>query len=115
MISVPFSTLDIDGGFSEGTGYLTLDGNDLTIKVDVALMGLFKRKSETVRFEITDLDEVRHKRSVIGDRITIRTQPPGLAMEIPGAAQGEMVLKVKKKHRRDVDALLDRLELWLVE
>ena len=115
MISLPFSTLDIDGGFSEGTGLLTLDGDDIIIKVDVALMGLFTRKSETVRFEITDLDEVRHKRTPFGDRLTIRTQPPGLAMAVPGSAQGELVLKSKKKHRRDLTALLDRLELWIVE
>ncbi|MEM6326915.1 MAG: hypothetical protein AAF791_07335 [Bacteroidota bacterium] len=115
MISVPFSTPDIDGGFSEGKGLLTLDGDDLTIRVEVSLMGLFVRNTETVRFEITDLDQVRHKRTVLGDRITIRTQPPSLAMEVPGSGQGELILKTKKKHRRDVDALLDRLELWMVE
>jgi hypothetical protein len=115
MISLPFSTPDIDGGLSEGKGVLTLNGDDIAIEVEVAFMGLFKRDTKRVRFEITDIDEIRHKRTPFGDRITIRTQPMEIVTRIPGSAQGELVLKTKKKHRRDVDALLDRLELWIVE
>ncbi|HIG73084.1 MAG TPA: hypothetical protein EYQ24_00460 [Bacteroidetes bacterium] len=115
MIRVPFSTPDIDGGLSEGKGVLTLDGDTLTIEVDVAFMGLFKRDSRRVRFDITDLDQVRHRRSPLGDRVTFRTDPMDLVGRVPGAAQGELVLKTKKKHRRDVEALLERLELWIVE
>lgn len=115
MISVPFSTPDTNSGLSECKGHLVLDEDLITIHAEVAFIGLFKQNEATVRFEITDLDHVRHKRTVIGDRLTLRTQPPSLAMEVPGAAQGELVLKVKKKHRRDVDALLDRLELWIVK
>ena len=114
-ISLPFATPDIDGGFSEGAGLLTLDGDEITIKVDMALLGFIPRGSKTVRFDITDLDLVRHKRTMIGDKITIRTQPPDLAVEVPGSAEGELCLKIKKKHRREADALLDRLELWIVD
>ena len=115
MISLPFTTPDIDGGLSEGKGHLALDGDDITIRVEVSFLGLFTRDTKTARFEITDLDEIRHKRTVLGDRITIRTQPMDIATRVPGSAQGELVLKTKKKHRRDVDALLDRLELWIVD
>ncbi|MEM1057376.1 MAG: hypothetical protein AAGI52_17805 [Bacteroidota bacterium] len=115
MISLPFATPDPDSGLSEVKGVLVLDGDDITIEVDVLFMGLFKRQTKRVSFEITDLDEVRHKRTPFGDRITIRTEPLKLATRVPGAGQAELVLKAKKKHRRDVDALLDKLELWIVD
>ena len=115
MISLPFTTPDTDSGLSEVKGFLTLDGDDITIEADVMFIGLFKRQTKRVRFEITDIDEIRHKRTPFGDRITLRTQPIDLATRVPGSAQGELVLKTKKKHRRDVAALLDRLELWIVE
>ena len=115
VLSLPFATPDIDGGFSEGAGLLTLDGDDITIQVDMSLFGFIPRGSRTVRFDITDLDEIRHKRTLLGDTLTIRTQPPDLAMKVPGSSEGELCLKIKKKHRRDADALLDRLELWIVD
>lgn len=114
MISLPFTTPDIDGGLSEGKGVLTLDGDEVTVRLEVAFMGLFSRATETVRFEVTDLDEVRHARRFWGDRLTLRTRPPSIASGLPGCGQGEIVLKTKRRHRRDLDALLDRLDLWLV-
>ena len=114
MISLPFTTPDIDGGLSEGKGVLLLDGDEITVRMEVALLGLFDRSVDTVRFDVTDLDEVRHRRRAWGDRLTVRTRPPSIASQLPGCGQGEIVLKAKRKHRRDVDALLDRLDLWLV-
>ena len=114
MISLPFATPDIDGGLSEGKGVLLLDGDEITVRVEVALLGLFDRSVDTVRFDMTDLDEVNYTRRAWGDRLTLRVRPPSIAAQLPGCGQGEIVLKTKRKYRREVDALLDRLELWLV-
>ena len=114
MPSVAFSTPDIHSGLSEAKGMLYVDENDVTLEIEVTHIGLIKGRSRTVQFELTDLDSVRHKRSILGDTLTIRTQPRDLVTDLPGAADGELCLKIKKKHRRDLDAVLDRMELWLI-
>jgi len=113
MLSVPFATTDIHGGFAAGRGAICVDGDDLLIEVQVTVMNLWQRDAKTFRFDLTDLEEVRLKRGLFGDRITLRTRPMGLIAQVPGAAEGCLVLKVKRRHRADVDALLDRLDLWL--
>jgi len=113
MLSVPFSTGDIHGGLSEGRGAIRVDGDDVVIEVQVKVFGMFDQGAKTFRFELTDLEEVRHKRGWFGDKVTIRTRPMGLIGDIPGATEGALILKMKRRNRRDVDALLDRLDLWL--
>lgn len=115
MPSVPFTTLDINGGLSEGTGMLHVEGQDVSIEVQVGhLGGLISGRTHRAEFELTDLDLVRHKRSFTGDKLTLRTEPMHIVCDLPGSAEGEFVLKVKKKHRADLDAVLSTMELWLV-
>ena len=113
MLSVPFATGDIHGGFAEGRGTLCVDDDDLVIEVQVTVMGLWQRGVQTHRFELTDLEEVRHKRGPFRDRITLRTRPMELITKVPGSAEGCLVLTVKRRDRASVDALLDRLDLWI--
>ncbi|MEL6615652.1 MAG: hypothetical protein AAFQ43_07940 [Bacteroidota bacterium] len=115
MPSVPFTTLDIHGGLSEGKGLLRVDGQDVAIEIQVEhLGGIFSGRTERAEFELTDLDSVRHKRSFTGDKLTLRTDPMHLVTDLPGSAEGEFVLKVKKKHRADLDAVLSTMELWII-
>ena len=113
MLSVPFATGDVHGGFSEGRGAICVEDEDVVIEVQVKVFGMFDRGAETFRFELTDLEEVNHRRTLFGDRLTIRTRPMGLIGDVPGAAEGALLLKVKRRHRKALDALLDRLDLWI--
>ena len=113
MLSVPFATGDVHGGFSEGRGAIRVDGDEVVIEVQVKVFGMFDQSARTFRFELTDLEEVRHKRGILGDKLTIRTRPMGLIGDVPGATEGALLLKFKRRNRRDVDALLDRLDLWI--
>jgi hypothetical protein len=113
--SVPFTTLDIHGGLSEGSGMLYVDGQDVRIEVQVGhLGGLISGRTHRAEFELVDLDLVRHKRTWTGDALTLRTEPMHIVADLPGGAEGEFVLKVKKKHRDDLGAVLETMELWLV-
>ncbi len=115
MPSVPFTTLDIHSGFSEGQGMLRVDGHDVEIEVQVGhLGGLINGRTHRVAFDLTDLDSVRYTKSFLGDKLTIRTQPMRLAADLPGGAEGEFVLKIKKKHRPDLRGVLGALDLWLI-
>ena len=113
MLSIPFATGDVHGGFSEGRGAIRVEDDEVVIEVQVKVFGMFDRDAQTFRFELTDLEEVRHRRTVFGDRLTIRTRPMGLIGDVPGSTEGALLLKFKRRHRGSVDALLDRLDLWI--
>jgi hypothetical protein len=114
MTSVPYSIGDDHSGLSEMRGVVYLDGDDVVIEMETKFLGLFKRPSQTFRFDVTDLEEVRHTRRVWGDTVWLRTHPMERVTEIPGSSEGELCLKVKRAHRPALGGLLDRLELWLV-
>lgn len=113
MRSIPFSTGDIHGGFSEGKGAVAVEDDHLVIEVSVTFMGMFDRGTTTHRLELTDLEEVRHSRNPFRDTLRIRTRPMDLISKVPGAQQGELLLKIRRRHRRAVDDLLYRLDLWV--
>ena len=113
MLSIPFSTGDVHGGFSEGRGAIHVDGDEVVIEVQVKVFGMFDREAQSFRFEMTDLEEVRHQRNLFRDKITIRTRPMSRIGEVPGSTEGALPLSFKRRHRAQVDALLQRLDLWL--
>ena len=113
MTSVPFSIPNAHRGASEMRGTVCVEGDDVVIEIQVKLFSLFKRPPRTFRFDVTDLEEVRHKRGLFGDTVVLRTRPMERAAEVPGSANGELTLKVKRARRRDLDRLLDHLDLWL--
>ena len=114
MLSVPFSISDAHHGLSEMRGVVYIDGEEVVVEMQVKLFNLFKRPAQAFRFDVTDLDEVRHRRGVFSDSVTLRTRPMEIAAQIPGSADGTLSLKVRRRDRRAVDALLDRLDLWIV-
>ncbi|WP_420454923.1 hypothetical protein [Rubrivirga sp.] len=113
MLSVPFSISDSHSGLSEMSGVVCLEGDDVVVEIQIKFIGLFKRPSQTFRFDMTDLEEVRHTRRFWGDTLTLRTWPMERVADIPGSSDGALALKVKRADRPALDALLDRLELWL--
>ncbi|SRR5690606_37039483 len=113
MQSVPFKIDEVHGGFTEAGGAVYVDGDDLVFEIETALMGMWNRKTRTYRLDLTDLEDVRHKRTLAGDKLLLRTRPLDLLSVIPGAREGTLTLKVKRKDRRALNALLDRLDLWV--
>lgn len=113
MQTVPFSTGDVHGGFSEARGTICLEHDEIVIEVEVSLLSMFKQDSQTFRFDMTDLEEIRHKRGVVRDTLRIRTRPMDRVTRIPGATDGSLTLHVKRRHRDAVDRLLDRLDMWV--
>ncbi|WP_412063555.1 MULTISPECIES: hypothetical protein [unclassified Rubrivirga] len=113
MLSVPFATGDVHGGLSEGRGSIHVEGDEVVIEVQVKVLGMFDRGAQSFRFELTDLEEVRHKRGWFGDTLTLRTRPMDLVSRVPGASEGCLALKVKRRNRDALDALLDRFDLWM--
>ncbi len=115
MRGVPFTIDKVHNGFSQATGAVYVEGEDLVVEMQVKTLGFFHRAPRVYRFDLTDLEAVRHKRGLIKDELTLRTRPLELAARVPGAADGALCLRIARRDRAALDALLDRLELWRVE
>lgn len=115
MESVPFNVKEVDGGFSEAHGSAYVDGEHLVLDVEKAFLGHFMRKSKIHRIDLTDLDTVSYKKGIRKDQVSIRTRPISRLARIPGVVEGALTIQVKKKHRRVLEVLLDRLDLWRVD
>ncbi len=113
MTSVPFMTNEAHGGLTTVRGALAVDGEDVVVEVQTSLLGLFKQAPRTFRFDLTDLAEVHHRRGPFRDTLRIRTQPMDRATQVPGSKDGVLTLRVKRRHRGDLDRLLHRFEMWL--
>ena len=112
MPSVPFEIERSTHGVSRSKGVLRVGAEQLTFEVQTTLLGFFHRAPKTYRLDLTDLDEVRYKRGLFRDRLTIRTRPLDRITNLPGAADGELSLRIKRKDRRAVEPVLDHLHLW---
>jgi hypothetical protein len=112
MPSVPFEIENVSHGFAQSRGVLRVEGEDLTFEVQTTVVGLFRLPAKTHRLDLTDLDEVRYKKGLLSDRLTIRTRPLDRITSLPGAADGALCLRIKRSDRGAVEAILDRLHLW---
>ena len=115
MTPVPFETDTVHGGFSEARGTIRVDGDEVVIGVQVKTIGLINGTPQSFRFDVFDLDTVECTRGLLRDRLTIRTRPMRHATQVPGGSEGCLTVSVRRKYRPALDALLDRLDLWVVE
>lgn len=112
MPNVPFEIERPAHSLMRSKGVLRVDGEHLTFEVQTTVFGFVQRSPQTYRLDLTDLDEVRYKRGLLRDRLTIRTRPLDRITKLPGAADGELSLRIKRADRRAVEPVLDRLHLW---
>lgn len=114
--AVPFTIDKVHGGLSRAHGHAFVDGEELVLEMQTMLLSFVKQQPKTYRFDLVDLESVRHKRSLMGgDTITLRTRPLDVVADLPGAENGGLKLCIKRAHRAEVDALLEYLDLWLVK
>ena len=112
MRSVPFQISEVHGGLTEGHGVAYVEDEYLVLEVQTALLGLFKRDAETYHIDLTDLDTVRYRRGLWKDKLRLRTRPLDALDGVPGVQKGELCLHIARRHRDELDVLLDRLDLW---
>ncbi|MEP0547705.1 MAG: hypothetical protein ABJF88_12295 [Rhodothermales bacterium] len=112
MPSVPFEIENVGHGFAKSQGVLRVEGEDLTFEVQTTVVGLLRLPAKIYRLDLTDLDEVRYKKGLLSDRLTIRTRPLDRITSLPGAADGALCLRIKRADRGAVEAILDQLHLW---
>jgi hypothetical protein len=106
--TVPFIIDDVYNGFAETEGILSVDGDDLKFEFQTAdkLVGLLKSGVREVRLPLEKIEEITFRKRWYGNKLVIRVSEMGRASELPNFKQGEVELKVAKKHREAASELL---------
>jgi hypothetical protein len=112
MPGVPFDIERSSHGVARSKGVLRVEAEHLVFDVQTTVLGFFHRTPKTVRLDLTDLDEVHYNKGLLRDRLTIRTRPLDRITKLPGAADGELRLRIKRGDRRALEPVLDHLHLW---
>lgn len=96
-----------DVGLREISGLAYVDEGFLVLKVQNALMGEFDVEQETLKIEPGALEEVSVTRGLFRDRLIIRPRRPELLDAIPGEHVAALELRVSRKQRSELGALVD--------
>lgn len=108
---IPFE-FDVDD-FNEANGFLYLEDDYLVFDIQIRLLGLAKRDSETVKAERGVIHDVEVRRGFIKDRLVVTTRSVKLLKSIPGEHASEIKLKIKRRYRKDAEDFVDLVHLWL--
>lgn len=96
-----------DVGLREIRGLAYVDEGFLVLKVQDALMGEFDVTEETLKIEPGALAEVSVKHGLLRDRLILRPRRRELLDAIPGEHVTALELRVSRKQRPELDALVE--------
>lgn len=109
-VSMDVSVADVLQGIVEIEGLLSYASESLTIEYQTN--GMFSRTSPVavVDVPLDSLREVIFKRRPSGSKITLRPKRLSAFASVPISSNAEIVLKVKRAHRKDAEALVAHLQ-----
>jgi hypothetical protein len=103
---IPFELNEVHHGFSEAEGIMYLEPGFLVFEFTVSILGLFKRRPETVKVALSVIEDLRLERRFRKDRLFLRPRRSQVFEAIPGNHEGEILFKIRRKHRSATDALI---------
>lgn len=105
MNRISFTLPDV--GLREIKGLAYVEDDYLVLRVENALLGLIDQEAEVVKIEPSALQSVEHRRGIFRDRLVLRPKQPTLLDVIPGDHVTSVELRVPRKERPILEALLD--------
>jgi hypothetical protein len=111
--TVPF-TMDNPLWLAETEGILSADEADLKFefRTSDAVMGLIKSDIREVKLPLDRIEGITFRKEWLsGGSITIRVNEMRAASELPAFKEGEVVLKVARKHRETAAELVSSVQL----
>lgn len=106
MLRVPFEIPDVHGGLSEASGMLYREEEFLVFEFQIETLG-FKQAPRTIKVELPVVVNMRLVPGIFSDRLCIIPKKLALLDALPGSHKGEAKLKVAKRYRDDVEALIE--------
>ena len=115
MNAVPFQYDQLYGGLADCQGLVRLDGKDLCLEFQVkdSIVGVLKSEVKQVRIPLRELSEVRLERGWFGWSTKLLIQADSLApvQDVPGMAQGRLLLGIARRDRPAAERLVAELAL----
>jgi len=113
MNRIAFTLPDV--GLREVRGTAYVEGGALVLRLKDALLGMMDEDRRTIRIEPSALLSVHVKRGLGRDRLVLRPHTPELLEAVPGEHVAAVELRVRRKHRRALEALVAEFEDALYE
>ena len=108
MSRIPFQLPDV--GLREIRGKIFLDEEFLVFEVEDALMGEFDKEFQVIKVEPKALEEITLNRGFFRDQLLIRPKQHDLWRAMPGKYGTELMLKIWRKYRGPVEALVEEVK-----
>jgi len=104
---------DTWAGLAQNAGLLRLDGETLVLEFETKAVDLMNLGATQHRLPLAEVETCQWKPGWLGGKIQIATRSLGTLSGIPGAAQGQVTLKVSRKDRAAALGLVASVELVL--
>lgn len=105
MLRIPFSLPDV--GLREVNGLVYVEDGYLKIRLKDAFLGEFDEDRRTIQVEPDALRSLDLRRGLLRDRLVIVPWRSELLEAVPGEHANAVELRVRRKHRADLEALID--------
>lgn len=115
--AVQFQIPTVNHGLQKASGLLKLEGEELVMEFQVkdALFEVFKSDVEEITIPLRDLQSVDYKKGWFSSKIILEARSLRAFDDIPGSDQGECVLKIKRKEKKDAENLVSKIRLTISE
>jgi hypothetical protein len=108
MIPIPFSLPD--NGLRERSGTVTVEGDELVVRIEDKLLGLMDSERTTIRIDVNALADVVLRHRPLYDRLIVVPVRPAELDAVPGLFGGALEMRVWRGHRRALEELTDMLD-----
>ncbi len=115
--SVPFKITNISHGFQEANGLFTLEEEGLQLEFEVkdTIVGAVKSEVKTVQIPYSSLESITFKKGLLSAKIILEGVSMNVFSKLPGVEVATCTLKVKRKDRKEAEALASQAKLGLSE
>jgi hypothetical protein len=107
--TVPFKVPDLFAGLANGAGIATATPLELTLQfvVQDSVLKIIKTKVKEIRIPRAEIQSIKHKRGLFGDKLIVRVKTLALLQELPGCDNCDITLRVARRDRHQAgDAVL---------
>ena len=115
--SVPFKIDDAYAGFGEVEGVLALESTGLKLEFQARdnLIGVVKSGIKELIVPLDQIEEIGFKKSLFGNKLTVRVTSMSLFEALPGQSPTEVSLGIRRKHADNALALVSRIRLTMAD
>lgn len=115
--TIPFEIPDVNHGFVEVKGLLHVNSNELVLEFDErdAFMGVIKSDLKEVRIPFSDIEAIEVKKRFFSMRAEIISTSMRTLQDVPGADQGRVKMKIRRKNRDEAERVFSKARLALSE